>query len=117
MPRLRAKHLLKQLARHRLPAQVLRLPKRGFSAPVGEWIRGPFAERFAADVLDADSGVRDWLDRDVIRGWVEEHRHGSRDRSQALWAIWMLGRWHRAERSRTVALAAPPGAGRLAVVS
>jgi asparagine synthase (glutamine-hydrolysing) len=119
MPRLRAKHLLKELARHRLPPQVLRLPKHGFSAPVGEWIRGPLAERFVADVLDADSGVRDWLDRDVISRWFEEHRLGARDRSHALWAIWMLGRWHRAEASRlrTAALAAPAGPGRLAVVS
>jgi asparagine synthase (glutamine-hydrolysing) len=106
MPRLRAKHLLKEVASHRLPAQVLQLPKHGFSAPVGAWIRGPFAEPFAADVLAADSGVRDWLDRDVVARWVDEHRRGAQDRGHALWAIWMLGRWHRAHRSgpRTPAL-------------
>ena len=36
MPHGRSKHLLRQLARRRLPPELARLPKHGFSAPIGE---------------------------------------------------------------------------------
>src|SRR5207247_1322606 len=53
MPRLRAKHLLKVIARDRLPRELLRLKKHGFDAPIGAWIRGPYARAFSDEVLGA----------------------------------------------------------------
>ena len=35
------KALLRALARRRLPGALWQLPKRGFTAPIGEWIAGP----------------------------------------------------------------------------
>jgi hypothetical protein len=49
-------------------------------------------------VLGSDSGVSALLDCGVIRQWFREHRAGQLDRSNALWAIWMLERWHRTSR-------------------
>jgi asparagine synthase (glutamine-hydrolysing) len=104
MPRLRAKHLLRTIARRRLPPDLLRLPKHGFSAPMGDWIAGPYAGRFADDVFGPASTVSSLIDRSVVRGWFEEHRAGAVDRSQALWSVWMLERWGRAERPRAQAV-------------
>ena len=38
------KSLLRALARRRLPGKLWQLPKRGFTAPIGQWIAGPNAE-------------------------------------------------------------------------
>ncbi|MGH9410350.1 MAG: asparagine synthase-related protein, partial [Vicinamibacterales bacterium] len=100
MPRLRAKYLLKRIAVRTLPSDVLRLPKHGFSAPTGEWIRGEYAKQFADDVLRAGSRVGEFMDLAVVRRWTHEHSSGARDRSNTLWAIWMFERWSRCSERR-----------------
>ncbi|HVY62268.1 MAG TPA: asparagine synthase C-terminal domain-containing protein, partial [Planctomycetota bacterium] len=101
MPRLRPKALLRRVAARYVPRAVLGLPKRGFSVPLASWLRGPLAGWFEAEVLGADAHVRGRLDARFLRQLWDEHRSGARDRSYALWAVWMLERWHRVcERPR-----------------
>ena len=102
MPGGRAKHLLRLLAQRRLPAENLRLPKHGFTAPVGAWITGEFRAQFTEDVLAASSPLADLLDLGVLRGWFDDHRAGRADRSWPLWAAWMLARWRILETARPV---------------
>ena len=45
------KWIFKQLARRRLPAEILDRPKQGFEVPVDEWLRGPLRQMFEASVL------------------------------------------------------------------
>jgi asparagine synthase (glutamine-hydrolysing) len=95
MPWLRPKHLLRRLARQRLPVQIQRRPKHGFTAPAGEWIAGACAWRFREEVLGRSSHVASWLDLGVVRGLFDGHTTGEADHGRALWAIWMLERWSR----------------------
>jgi len=93
MPQLRPKHLLRQLARRRLPRELASLPKHGFSAPIAEWMRGPWANVFVDDVLQRGARVQDLLDVTRVRQLFEEHRAGRADHGQTLWSVWMLARW------------------------
>jgi asparagine synthase (glutamine-hydrolysing) len=104
MPRLKAKRLLRGLAARRLPAEIVNLPKRGFTAPIGDWIAGPFAADFESDVLGPASRVAGLLDTAHVRMLFNQHRRREVDHSYALWAVWFLERW-----SRSVS---QPGAGR-----
>jgi asparagine synthase (glutamine-hydrolysing) len=97
------KHLLKQVARRRLPAEVMSYPKHGFTAPVGSWIAGPYRERFRAEVLSADSHIASMIDARVARQWFDAHVTCQADHSFGLWALWMLERWSRAQRPATPA--------------
>jgi asparagine synthase (glutamine-hydrolysing) len=90
----RSKPLLRSLASRRLPADVVHLPKRGFTSPIGTWLAGPYAQRFEDDVLGPGSIVRDLVDVTLVRRLAGEHRVGAADHSYALWALWMLERWH-----------------------
>jgi asparagine synthase (glutamine-hydrolysing) len=101
MPRLRAKHLLHRLAETRLPPENLHLPKHGFTAPVGRWMVGPFADRYRDEVLSSDATISGLLDQKVLRRWFEDHARGRADRSYPLWAAWMLELWGR-RTSRSV---------------
>ncbi len=114
MPRLAPKHLLKSVGRRRLPRELLRLPKRGFTAPVGRWIAGPFASAFGDEVLAPDAAVASWLDAARVRRLFDEHRAGAADHSYALWAIWVLERWGR-HRGREAGAGEPTPAGRMEV--
>ena len=92
------KHLLKQIARRHLPADVVNYPKHGFTAPVGSWIAGPYREQFRADLFSPDSHVASMVDTRVARRWFDAHVRRQADHSFGLWALWMLERWSRAQR-------------------
>ncbi|HVD92706.1 MAG TPA: asparagine synthase (glutamine-hydrolyzing) [Vicinamibacterales bacterium] len=98
MPRLQSKHLLRQLARRRLPRALASLPKRGFSPPIGGWLTGPCAVRFRDDVLAPGAPVHGLLDARAVRRLFDDHVAGRADHSQALWSVWMLARWSGRER-------------------
>ena len=93
------KSLLKGLAERRLPADLVHRPKSGFSAPVGSWMAGPYAHRFREDVLGRNAKSRDIVDGTRVKQLFSEHLTG-RDHSFALWAVWMLERWARADDQR-----------------
>jgi asparagine synthase (glutamine-hydrolysing) len=99
LPNGRPKSLLRGLAERRLPRQVVNMPKRGFTAPTGAWLAGPYANQFRDDVLGATAHSRDVLNSDRVRRLFDEHRQGRADHSFALWAVWMLERWARQERA------------------
>jgi asparagine synthase (glutamine-hydrolysing) len=106
MPSLKPKHLLRQIARRRLPPGLSKLPKHGFSAPIAEWMARPCAAMFEADVLQANAPVASLLDIHYVRRMFDEHRSGQRNHAQPLWTVWMLARWLQAEKARPAA--APP---------
>ena len=74
---------------------MVQQPKKGFTAPVAQWLAGPYAERFRADVLGPDACSRDIVDTAQVSRLFDQHRRGSADHSYALWAVWMLERWAR----------------------
>jgi asparagine synthase (glutamine-hydrolysing) len=93
MPHLRSKHLLRQLAQRRLPPELSRLPKHGFSAPIGEWLAGPCSHQFESDVLASGASVQSLIDSAYVRQLFEHHRAGRANHAQLLWTVWMLARW------------------------
>jgi asparagine synthase (glutamine-hydrolysing) len=97
------KHLLKQIARERLPQELLRLPKRGFTAPVGRWISGPYRNRYEAEVLSGSSRISSLLDIGAARSMFRAHVSGEQDHSYGLWALWMLERWARTQQPAQLA--------------
>jgi asparagine synthase (glutamine-hydrolysing) len=118
MPRLRSKHLLRQIAKRRLPPAVARLPKRGFSVPLSAWMAGPCAAAFRDEVLTGASRVADLVDVSYVARLFAAHREGRADHGQALWAVWMLSRWYVSHMDSTSAVTPTAGrVGHLAIVS
>ncbi len=89
------KALLRALARRRLPGALWRLPKRGFTVPIGEWIAGPHRRQFEAEMFDSKSAVSGILDRNDVRRHIDAQVRGEVGHSYPLWAAWVLERWLR----------------------
>ncbi len=90
------KILLRSLARTQLPASVVDGAKRGFSVPMAEWLRGPLAavtDRAVREVGPA-TGV---LDRDALVAAWDEHRSGTANHEETLWASLMFSMWAEAQ--------------------
>jgi asparagine synthase (glutamine-hydrolysing) len=103
----RTKHLLRKVLDRRIPKGIVERRKRGFDAPIGEWLRGPLQPM--ADALLEDGRLRDrgiFNPGEVTRLWTE-HRTGRADHRHRLWQLLMLELWFRqfidrapAERTR-----------------
>jgi asparagine synthase (glutamine-hydrolysing) len=102
-----SKWALRQILHRHVPAALIDRPKQGFSVPLAEWLRGPLAA-WADDLLSpgalAGSG---WLAPQPILARWREHRRGTRDWSQSLWAVLMLQSWLARERNVAVRQSAP----------
>jgi asparagine synthase (glutamine-hydrolysing) len=98
MPWLKPKHLLRQIARRRLPPALLALPKRGFDAPVGHWIARPYAAAVREELLSSNSTLAGVVDQNIVGRLLDAHVAGTANHSYALWALWVLARWLRVSR-------------------
>lgn len=91
---LEGKVLLKRLARRLLPREVVDRPKVGFTVPLSPWFRGPLRPLLEDTLLSQASLGRGLLDPKTVRGLVEDHVQGRRDRGRELWTLLTLELWH-----------------------
>lgn len=92
---LEGKVLLKRLARKLLPVEVVDRPKVGFTVPLSPWFRGELRELLADTLLSPACLGRGYFEPAVLRGYVEDHLAGRRDRGRELWTLLTLELWHR----------------------
>ena len=89
------KTLLRSLARRRLPGKLWRLPKRGFTVPIGQWIAGPYQALFESEIFDRSSKIANHVDSAELRRRFIAHREGRASHGYTLWSAWVLERWLR----------------------
>ena len=110
-----SKYLLRRALEKRVPRSISERKKRGFEAPIGEWLRGPLSPMATELLLDGrlrDRGI--FNPREVSRLWTE-HRGGVADHRHRLWQLIMLELWFREFIDNSDSRKAiVPGAGALA---
>ena len=93
MSGLTRKVVLRRAMRGRLPKAVLRRQKRGFNAPVSDWMRGTLRP-IVEDLFSAASTVVDVRRPELQRLW-RDHLSGRADYGFPLWALVSLLLWER----------------------
>lgn len=93
----RGKFLLRNLLARYIPQQMIDRPKRGFSIPINQWLRGPLRD-WGSAMLQDDALLRAWFRADVVANIWSEHQRGE-DHAERLWPILMAMQWLRAERA------------------
>ncbi|MEW6201855.1 MAG: asparagine synthase C-terminal domain-containing protein, partial [bacterium] len=89
----KTKYILKKSLRGLLPAEILYRPKQGFSAPVGEWIKGKLRPLCEGLFFQKNSETCSYFNQDEIRTLFNEHLRGHADHSHRLWALLILFVW------------------------
>jgi asparagine synthase (glutamine-hydrolysing) len=89
----RGKMPLRRLAERRLPPEVVKMPKRGFSIPAAQWLRTDLKPLTESLLFEGSSNVLDCLDRAALRRTWQEHLRGTRDHSVFIWGVMMLALW------------------------
>src|SRR5690606_17578488 len=84
---------LHALFKRHLPPALADRPKRGFSVPIEQWLRGPL-RNWADELLDADLiRSQGLLEPEPIGRMWAEHLSGHRNWSFQLWTLLMFQNW------------------------
>ena len=87
------KYLLRQAARHHLPASVFEHRKQGFAAPMAKWLRGDLKSlvdrRLAPEILDQYSLFR----KDTVAQMIEDHRSRRHLNDKPLFSLLVFDKW------------------------
>jgi asparagine synthase (glutamine-hydrolysing) len=89
------KRLLKRALRHRLPAEHLRAPKRGFLGPTADWLRHELRDVVEDELAASRLERLGYFDPAVVRGLLNDHFTRRHNRANILWALLSFSVWHR----------------------
>jgi len=87
------KVVLRRAMRRRLPDVVIKRRKRGFNAPVSDWLRGSLRP-LCDDLLSVPSSLVDVRHPSIQQLWMN-HRNGRADHGFRLWSLITLLIWER----------------------
>jgi len=93
------KPLLREIARERLPAALVKAPKRGFEVPMASWLRHELRGLLQETILAPDARIRGIVRPEVVKRLAWEHLTERRDHAMRLWALLNLEWWLRSERA------------------
>lgn len=88
------KHILKDVARSLVPANLIDRPKMGFGIPRAEWLRSGMRELLIETLTDTTAKQRGWLNPIEVNRVIETHMAGE-DKDNLLWPMLMLELWAR----------------------
>ena len=84
------KHVLKSALRGMVPSEILDAKKRGFVAPIGQWMTGRFAAKMEALPHRSHLAASGLIEPKAVNDLWDDMRAGKADRSRALWTLMML---------------------------
>ena len=88
------KHILKDVARSLVPANLIDRPKMGFGIPRAEWLRTEMRELVIDTLTDTTASQRGWLDPLQVKKVLDIHMSGQ-DKDNLIWPMLMLELWAR----------------------
>lgn len=89
----KGKWILRELLYRHVPKELIERPKKGFSIPLGGWLRGPLRD-WAETLLDSTLlEQQGYFNSGAVRRVWAQHIDGQVDRSRKLWSILMFQAW------------------------
>ena len=88
------KHILKDVARSLVPAELIDRPKMGFGIPRAEWLRTGMKEMVIDTLTDTTATQRGWFNSAELKKIIDSHMSG-KDRDSLIWPMLMLELWAR----------------------
>lgn len=87
------KWALRQVLYRHVPREMIERPKKGFSIPLANWLRGPLRDWAEAQLEETRLNREGYFHAAPIRKMWKEHVDGKRDNASKLWSILMFQAW------------------------
>ena len=89
----KGKYVLKNILSNYIPEKLFDRPKKGFSIPVGEWLKSEL-NVWANDLLNENNLKKyDFLNSNLIIKYWNIHKSNSHDHSKKIWNVIILLSW------------------------
>jgi asparagine synthase (glutamine-hydrolysing) len=88
------KYILKRALRGQIPERVLNRPKKGFGAPINEWMLDRLGSLVESTLFGSSLRRRGLFNYDFIRHMLEDHRAGRINYSFFLWCLLNISLWY-----------------------
>ena len=82
------KYILREAQRARLPGFLFDAPKRGFSVPISQWLRGRLNQKMKSAL--STSSLCDFVDPYIVKQMIENHEKGLKDHGLTLFTMMTL---------------------------
>ena len=87
------KGVLRRALARRVDPATIPLAKKGFTVPLGRWLRDELRPVVTERVLRPDAFPAGAFDLAGLTDWYEDHRAGRLDRTRGLWNLLALQLW------------------------
>jgi asparagine synthase (glutamine-hydrolysing) len=89
----RKKRILRDILKLYIPEQIFNHPKKGFSIPLGKWIREELHDEFLINLSDDFLNKVHNLNVIHFKEMLKLHLEGSHDFSSYIWRVYVLSKW------------------------
>lgn len=97
-----SKWLLRQLLYQYVPRELIERPKKGFSVPMSDWLRGPLRD-WAEELLSPQKlKQQGFLNAELVLKKWQEHRDCKQNWHYYLWDILMFQAWLEEQKARVI---------------
>lgn len=88
------KRILRDILKEYIPEEVFNQPKRGFSVPIGQWIREELREEFVSNLSDDFLNQVPNLNVLKFKKMFKDHLESKSDYSSYIWRVYILSKWY-----------------------
>jgi asparagine synthase (glutamine-hydrolysing) len=90
----RKKRILRDILGTYIPEEIFNQPKKGFSVPIGTWIRMELKEEFEKNLSDDFLNQVPHLDVPKFKQIFKRHLDGEKDFTSYVWRVYILSKWY-----------------------
>jgi asparagine synthase (glutamine-hydrolysing) len=81
------KQIMRDVMSRRIPNEVTRAEKQGFSAPDASWFKGESIEFVKRILLNSNANIYEFMDKSKVEMMIQEHLKGDRNRRLLIWSL------------------------------
>ncbi len=89
------KLILRRVLSRYVPDEISYAAKQGFSAPDASWFKGESVDYLRNLFFRGDAHLFEYLERDTVRGMLNEHFSGQKNRRLLIWSFLCFEHWLR----------------------